>query len=944
MSASSIQYSPGSLVAARGREWVVLPDSVPGFLLARPLNGDTEFTTGLFLREVTPAEFPPPTAETGQVGDHLAADLLRTALRIGFTSSAAPLRSIASIAVEPRQYQLVPLLMALRMSPVRLLIGDDVGIGKTIEAGLIAKELLEQGEARRLVVLCSPALAEQWQKELSEKFGIDATLVLPSTITRLERPLPSDRSVFEEHPYTVVSTDFIKAERRRAQFARACPDLVIVDEAHTCVGATGIGTRQLRHELLRTLAADTSRHLLLVTATPHSGNEDAFRDLIALLDPRFADLNLEDQRGRTELARHFVQRRRRDIRSYLDQDTPFPRDRQIREVAYDLGSDYARFTRKILDFARESVRDSDGLRHRVRWWSALALLRSVASSPRAATATLLARSVTAAAESEIEADQLGRAAVLDLTDDPLESADAAPGADDDQLSESMRDRLRSMARQAKLLEGPVKDVKLGALIREVTSLLADGYDPIVFCRFIPTAEYVAEHLRQALRKKANVEAVTGTLPPPERVERIDDLTSRPGRHVLVATDCLSEGVNLQEHFQAVVHYDLAWNPTRHEQREGRVDRFGQRRNYVRAVTLYGMDNGIDGIVLDVLIRKHRTIARQTGVAVPVPEQSDSVLQALVEGVLLRRDEPDQLAFDLDLGLAARRDALHRDWESAAERESKVLTKYAQSGVKLDDVQQELTALRRALGTPADVARFVRQSLTGLGAGITVDADGIRVPTQGLRPGTRVALGLPSDREDTNLLFRYDLPVEPGQHAMVRTDPTVAALARHVLESALDPTTDGPAARLGVIRTATVSARTVLLLVRYRLLLTLPDQRAIVAEDAQVMTYRIGSGGQRLWLNDEETTALLTATPDANVLPELVTSAINRALGELDDVQEYLEQQGQELAVSVREAHRRIRGAVAARVAGLKVTLGGRPDVLGVYVYLPSGSIPQEGTR
>ena len=92
----------------------------------------------------------------------------------------------------------------------------------------------------------------------------------------------------------------------------------------------------------------------------------------------------------------------------------------------------------------------------------------------------------------------------------------------------------------------------------------------------------------------------------------------------MATDCLSEGVNLQEHFQAVVHYDLAWNPTRHEQREGRVDRFGQRRTYVRAVTLYGEDNGIDGIVLDVLIRKHAAIARQTGVAVPVPDRSDGV--------------------------------------------------------------------------------------------------------------------------------------------------------------------------------------------------------------------------------------------------------------------------------------------------------------------------------
>ena len=146
-------------------------------------------------------------------------------------------------------------------------------------------------------------------------------------------------------------------------------------------------------------------------------------------------------------------------------------------------------------------------------------------------------------------------------------------------------RLLSLAREAEKLAGPGYDAKLAVAITEVKALLADGYDPIVFCRFIPTAEYVAEHLATALGKKAHVAAVTGTLPPAERQDRIDDLTAEPGRHVLVATDCLSEGVNLQEHFQAVVHYDLAWNPTRHEQREGRVDRFGQRRTYVRAVTL-----------------------------------------------------------------------------------------------------------------------------------------------------------------------------------------------------------------------------------------------------------------------------------------------------------------------------------------------------------------------
>ena len=96
----------------------------------------------------------------------------------------------------------------------------------------------------------------------------------------------------------------------------------------------------------------------------------------------------------------------------------------------------------------------------------------------------------------------------------------------------------------------------------------------------------------------------------------------PELHILVATDVLAEGVNLQASFQAVVHYDLAWNPTRHEQREGRVDRFGQRSADVRVVTIYGRDNGIDGKVLEVLIRKHREIRKSTGISVPVPDEAD----------------------------------------------------------------------------------------------------------------------------------------------------------------------------------------------------------------------------------------------------------------------------------------------------------------------------------
>ncbi len=256
-------FAPGNLVTARGREWVVLPESTDDFLVLRPIGGIDDDIAGVLLREgVRPAAFPPPQPD--DLGDHLSATLLRSALRIGFRSTAGPFRSLASIAVEPRAYQLVPLMMALRQDVVWLLIADDVGIGKTIEAGLVATELLKVGDARGLAVLCSPALAEQWQSELRGKFGLEAELVLPSTVRRLERGRIGVESIFERYPVTVVSTDFIKNARRRYEFLRTCPDLVIVDFS-SCLHAVRHVRQHGEMRLCHTPRRYCSRHPMRVT-------------------------------------------------------------------------------------------------------------------------------------------------------------------------------------------------------------------------------------------------------------------------------------------------------------------------------------------------------------------------------------------------------------------------------------------------------------------------------------------------------------------------------------------------------------------------------------------------------------------------------------------------------------------------------------------------------
>src|SRR6266699_1461642 len=508
---NSMSFAVGSLVKARGREWVVLPESDEQMLILRPLGGTEDEVTGIYvpLERVDHAHFdlPDPT----QPGDYRSCRMLRDAVRLGFRSSAGPFRSFGHIAVEPRPYQLVPLLMALKLDPVRLLIADDVGIGKTIEAGLIARELIDRGEVSRLAVLCPPQLAEQWQAELQDKFHLDAELVLASTASRLERNCNPTQSLFERYPYVIVSTDFIKSERRRDEFLRTCPELVIVDEAHTCADTgEGRGGRQQRYQLLSRLALKRERHLVLVTATPHSGKEEAFRSLLTFLDRDFAQLpedltGKEHEQERRRLAAHFVQRRRADIRSYLNADTPFP-ERAESEQTYKLSAEYKRLIEKVMRYARETVTDPlDGNRHRqrVRWWSALALLRSMASSPAATVATLRSRAAAADTETAEEADEIGRHTVLDLSDnDAAEGVDLVPGSDSEaeRAGENrIRRRLLEMAREAETLLG-AKDEKLQKAIKLIEALVKDGFQPILFCRFIPTAEYVATALRDRLPK------------------------------------------------------------------------------------------------------------------------------------------------------------------------------------------------------------------------------------------------------------------------------------------------------------------------------------------------------------------------------------------------------------------------------------------------------------
>jgi len=953
-----MSFTVGSLVRVRGREWVVLPESTDELVRVRPLGGTDEEVTAIYtpLEAVEAAQFALP--DPAQIGDYRSARLLRAAVRLGFRSSAGPFRSFARINVEPRPYQLVPLLMALKQATVRLLIADDVGIGKTVEALLIARELLDRGEINRLAVLCPPQLAEQWHAELREKFYVDAELVLSSTATRLERHLRLGESLFEHHPFVVVSTDFIKSERRRDEFLRTAPDFIIVDEAHTVAHTTDPrGGKHQRYELVAQLAQKAERHLVLVTATPHSGQEEAFRSLLAMLNPAFEGLPADltgaaNEPLRRELARYFVQRRRGDIRAYMDAFTPFP-ERDVAEETYKLTEAYKRLFERVLAYARETVLQPDvGYRQRVRWWSALALLRSLASSPAAAAATLRSRAATAEADSQADVDEIGRRTVLDLmANEAAEGIDLIPGSDASQLEadeQKHRRRLLDMAREAEKLQGAA-DSKLQRMMAIVGDLLRQGYNPIVFCRFIPTVEYVTEALRQALHG-VEVAGVSGTLPPAEREERVRQL-SQAAKRVLVCTDCLSEGINLQQSFDAVVHYDLSWNPTRHEQREGRVDRYGQPSPRVKVVTYYGLDNQIDGLVLEVLLRKHKAIRNSLGISVPVPGNSQDVVEAIFEGLLLREDASFSQSTLPGFAeyMKPRQAELDLQWEAAAEREKRSRTMFAQQAIRVDEVAAELHAARQAIGSGVDVAAFLQDAIRMHRGVVSPHPKSLSQEARDLAGGVKIDLteaprGLRDMLGVERFSARFALPVNDDQLYLTRTHPLVEALATYVMNSALDAVEleEGQprARRAGVMRTSAVQRRTTLLLLRLRYhLMTRLDgkERQLLAEDSLTLAFE-GAPEDAVWLDTTAAEALLSAEPDDNIHPQQAADYVQRVVDSFDRLLPKLNEVAQRRGDELLAAHVRVRDAAYGRGDRRpqhRVEAQLPPDVLGIYVFLPA---------
>lgn len=668
-----------------------------------------------------------PELDLARPGRLARFQLLIDAVRLGLSPGDDRLVSSLRSRIQFEPYQQVPALRALALPRPRLLIADDVGLGKTIEAGLILRELNARRRATRVLIVSPASIVEQWQTELASKFGFQFKIFDSEGVAEARRAYEVGTNPWCAEPRVIASIDYIK--RREGAFRELSAsrwDVIIIDEAHHLASGGSDEDLTDRYRLARWLAAENTGALLLLTATPHDGYDENFASLLSLLEPSLVipgrELRFEQYR------QHMVRRLKRHIR--LPNGEPkfverlpvlpipvrfTPAELQVQQAVHKEAASLDELAEKALKADRESIR-----------LVATVLRKRAASSIAALRKTILQRKenlTETLAEIEIRREHLRawrrgepipEEAQARLERDLYRSYLSAMQRTGRELRRLKEEEERIEELQA-LVDacGTGSESKLVELEKYLKSLHAtdESTKVIVFSEYADTVDVIVEHLEQA--------GYAGKL-----VKLTGDVTSRRNRRaalarfaspealILVATDIAGEGLNLHEHCHHLVHFELPWNPNRLEQRNGRIDRYGQTKPPVIAY-LYAADS-YEGEVLNRLVQKIEAQLRRLGSVGDVlgQIQADRIEELLSRPVsdLHRAVAEAEAQIDNELNRAAdprirRQIGEGGDTQEELERAEAAIRHERERGVALDMFLQR--AVTAASGTVQRVGAALR---------------------------------------------------------------------------------------------------------------------------------------------------------------------------------------------------------------------------------------------
>ena len=688
-----------------------------------------------------------PHPDPELLGNPASHDLLLRAYRLSMLHGTAPLLSLQRSRVIPTNYQLIPVIMSLDMPLVRMAIFDDVGLGKTIEAGLIISELIARQRASRVLIICPANLREQWKEAMSYFFHMNFRIISSRHRREMERKLPSGANPWEFYRFLICSVDYARTARIRNQIGEIDWDTILVDEAHSLAKPhqkspdQKINKEQWR---LAKILREKSKHFLLLTATPHNGFTDSYASLLWLLDVNAVTGELHEPVIDKKIAKNYVcQRRRKDIEDWFkgdDNKSPFPVRDQEEESIFPTDKEKRLYeeVENYRKFIVDNITDSK-FAHYLAMWTALHLHKRALSSPEALRCSLKNR-IRKLEETLKKYDLTGEnddaGITVALAKDNVLDKEIGEQIDNEEANRRLErtvfwkkehlekelNYLKGLLEEAKKIK-PDKDSKLRELIKKILpKRLKCDPKVIIFTKYKDTLDYLETHISSNERyKSVKIITLYGELSDAQRKEKFLSF-EKAKKAVLIATDCISEGVNLQHSCCQIIHYELPWNPNRLEQRNGRVDRFGQKKPVVYIRTLV-MDEKLDAGIAGTLVKKAMHIREQYGFSPPFFGDDTDIFALMrehghnipytgttkiigtgkkVQDITL----PLPLVFDDEEPVEEMEDPFNESILKKISDESF----YGQTDLKLNDVEKRLRETYKTIGSPEEIEKFVISGL------------------------------------------------------------------------------------------------------------------------------------------------------------------------------------------------------------------------------------------
>ncbi len=729
---TNTNIKPGIIINMRNRLWRV--DEFDGLeVVATPITGDSN-DQRVFLADVESIKeerFERINADLP--GDLSAQRLLLRAYQFDLIHGSAPFLSLHRSSVVPYNYQMVPLVLALEKPSTRLLISDDVGLGKTIEAGLIISELIQRGKIKRVLFLTPANLKPQWKEALDYFFHIKATIIDSFSRKEFEKELPAGANPWQYFQFVIASVDYAKSPDIKQQIQEQNWDLLLVDEVHLSArphSTVASAKQQKRYELVKDLGKKIP-NVLFLTATPHNGYSDSFASILEIINPEIVTRN-----GNGEIAfdkskaRHnVIQRNRKKLEAWYEKQgkkSPFPkRDQKEVIISPKVNGKLIQLldaVERYGDFILKTAKDKDSKKVRnIANWVAIHFQKRAISSPYAVLKSL---------ENRISTIQNSVEHLSESEEETLENYVYDLFSDDERISEEMaslrldfealsQDEIAELKRIIEFGETltPKDDEKLQKLkIDILPELMAKDPKVILFTKYKDTLDYLEKNLKT---KDFETFMMHGDMSLNTRTE-IFGKFDRAKKAILIATDVISEGLNLQRLASNVVHYELPWNPNRLEQRNGRVDRIGQKREIVHIRTLV-VDKSIDKEILDLLLEKQKTIEIDRDYAAAYFGDEESLKNLISEASTRKKNKKNKFDPNVpnlfsSVAVDETKKAVRLSFSSIEEdkkRKKKIEEEsfYSSLDIELPEIDKRIEETKRIVGSQEEVLSFVKAALS-----------------------------------------------------------------------------------------------------------------------------------------------------------------------------------------------------------------------------------------